>query len=52
MKTEGKRKPRFEVNAKELMVLPFLGTGRTGKEQVGGKRSRRGANTKLGFKLS
>lgn len=42
MKTEGERKPRFEVDANRLMVLPFLGTGRTGREQVEGKEAEGG----------
>lgn len=42
MKTEEERKPRFEVNANGLTVLPFLGAGRTGREQVGGKEAEGG----------
>lgn len=45
MKTKGERKPRFEVNANGLMIPPFLRTGRTGREQAGGKEAKEGQIT-------
>lgn len=42
MKTEGERKPRFEVDANGLRVLPLLGRGRTGREQVAGTEAEAG----------